>query len=599
MKSKILKRTMAAALALTIVGGIPVAFDGNRIFQPAVTADAADEGSAVLNEETGVLTLSGRITKELLTEYKFRVEKIVCEQGTVLPADSSGLFSNGNIGEVIEIDLSNADTSEVTNMERMFYYQPNMTSLNISSFNTSNVTNMQRMFESCGSLSSLDVSSFDTSKVENMQRMFLGCKNIRSLNLQSFDTRNVTNMNYMFFDCLNLRSLDLSTFNTSKVTNMGSMFKLLKRLEKIYVSDGWSTEAVTVSDEMFAFSAKLVGGNGTKCNGAMGYKYQYAHPDGVDGKNGFLTYVSPAVKAEKAAVKGASISLGGKIGVNFYAELPANVKTAVLDGPNGKVVLNAVDIKGSRHHEDDEYKDTYKLTYDIDSDQADEKVSVAFYGEDDTTPIDVYDSNNQKDDDGFIDYSVNEYIAEVSEKASESTELTELVSALDDYCKASENYFENKNHEIKGINGINDFADLEFPYMSEEESEEEIDGKISLTLYSGTAMRIYFGKKMEICDYDKVDEVPYEEARAIKGVSKNGEYYEVPSFNAYDFLYDYAFYYKESGSEDNTITKTFSPVYAYTKRTFANPDSDEKLKDVLKALIVYGNKAKAYLDSLK
>ena len=107
MKSKILKRTMAAALALTIVGGIPVAFDGNRIFQPAVTADAADEGSAVLNEETGVLTLSGRITKELLTEYKFRVEKIVCEQGTVLPADSSGLFSNGNIGEVIEIDLSN------------------------------------------------------------------------------------------------------------------------------------------------------------------------------------------------------------------------------------------------------------------------------------------------------------------------------------------------------------------------------------------------------------------------------------------------------------------------------------------------------------
>lgn len=595
MKSKILKRTMAAALALTIVGGIPVAFDGNRIFQPAVTADAANEGSAVLNEETGVLTLSGRITKELLNEYQSRAEKIVCEQGTVLPADSSGLFSNGNIGKVIEIDLSNADTSEVTNMESMFRSQRNMTSLNISSFNTSNVTNMKKMFESCGSLSSLDVSSFDTSNVENMQNMFAGCKNIRSLNLQSFDTGNVTNMNYMFFDCLNLRNLDLSTFNTSKVTNMGSMFKLLKRLEKIYVSDGWSTEAVTISDEMFASSAKLVGGNGTICNGATWYKHQYAHPDGVDGNTGFLTYVSPAVKAEKAAVKGASISLGGKIGVNFYAELPANVKTAVLDGPNGKVVLNAVDIKGSRHHEDDEYKDTYKLTYDIDSDQADEKVSVAFYGEDDTTPIDVYDSNNQKDDDGFIDYSVNEYIAEVSEKASESTELTELVSALDDYCKASENYFENKNHEIKGIEGINDFADLKFPNMS----EEEIDGNISLTLYSGTTMRIYFGKKMEICDYDKVDEVQSEQARAIKGVSKNGEYYEVPSFNAYDFLYDYAFYYKEFGSEGNTITKTFSPVYAYTKRTFENPDSDEKLKDVLKALNVYGNKAKAYLDSLK
>ena len=60
MKSKILKRTMAAALALTIVGGIPVAFDGNRIFQPAVTADAADEGSAVLNEETGGISVAYR-----------------------------------------------------------------------------------------------------------------------------------------------------------------------------------------------------------------------------------------------------------------------------------------------------------------------------------------------------------------------------------------------------------------------------------------------------------------------------------------------------------------------------------------------------------
>ena len=594
MKNKVLRKTMAAALALTIVGGAPVAVGEKGIFPSAVAAEAVSEGSADLNEETGVLTLSGRVTKEQLEEYKFKIEKIVCKKDTVLPADCSGLFSNTNIGKVLKIDLSNADTSEVINMESMFYYQRNMTSLNISSFNTSNVTNMGRMFESCGSLTSLDVSSFDTRNVSNMQRMFAGCKNLHSLNLHSFDTSNVTNMNSMFAQCYHLRSLDLSTFNTANVTNMGSMFNLLKRIEKIYVSIGWSTDAVNSSSEMFKGSEKLVGGNGTKCNGASGYNHTYAHPDGVDEKPGFLTYVSPAVHTETVAVKGASITLGGKIGVNFYAEVPSNVKKAVLDGPNGKVVLNAAAIEGGRHYEDDKYKDTYKLTYDIDSDQADEKVSVAFYGEDDTKPIKVYDSNNQIDADGFINYSVNEYIAEISEKTSETKELKELVSALDNYCKASENYFENKNHEIKGIDSINGFEDLKFMAAS----PDDIDGKISLTLYSGTTMRIYFGKPMESCNHNMVDELTSDEAHAIKGVSKNGEYYEVPSFNAYEFLYNYRIVYKDKESESN-VEKTISPGYLYTKRAFENPDTDEKLKDVLKALNVYGNKAIAYLDSIK
>ena len=47
----------------------------------------------------------------------------------------------------------------------MFIRCYNLISLNLSSFNTSEVMNMDSMFNDCRSLISLDLSSFDTSRV--------------------------------------------------------------------------------------------------------------------------------------------------------------------------------------------------------------------------------------------------------------------------------------------------------------------------------------------------------------------------------------------------------------------------------------------------
>ena len=48
--------------------------------------------------------------------------------------------------KLISIDLSNFNSSEVTNMEYMFYECSSLNSLNLSNFNTKNVTNMSNMF---------------------------------------------------------------------------------------------------------------------------------------------------------------------------------------------------------------------------------------------------------------------------------------------------------------------------------------------------------------------------------------------------------------------------------------------------------------------
>ena len=114
--------------------------------------------------------------------------------------------------------------SGVTNMEQMFSYCRNLTTLDVSNFNTINVTSMSYMFSNCDKLTTLNLSSFDTSNVESMGSMFFDCNNLTTLDLSNFNTSKVTNMYSMFNNCDNLTTLNLSNFNTSKVTSMGNMF---------------------------------------------------------------------------------------------------------------------------------------------------------------------------------------------------------------------------------------------------------------------------------------------------------------------------------------------------------------------------------------
>ena len=198
------------------------------------------------------------------------------------PSSTSGLFSN--LTKVTSIDLSNMDTSgmtnmsnmfsgntsltnitfgdnfntsNVTNMNSMFQKCGGLTTLNLSMFDTSNVVNMGTMFWQCSSLKTLDLSSFDISKVEYINHMFSGCTSLTNLDLSGFNTSNVTAAWYMFDGCKSLTSLDLSSFDTSKMTNMNSMFKDCSLLTNLDVSS-FDTSNVTNMDFMFCGCHSLV-----------------------------------------------------------------------------------------------------------------------------------------------------------------------------------------------------------------------------------------------------------------------------------------------------------------------------------------------------
>ena len=184
--------------------------------------------------------------------------------------------------------LNYLNTSEVTNMGSMFAYCPKLASLDVSHFNTSKVTDMCNMFNECSSLTSLDVSGFNTSEVTDMKDMFIRCSGLTSLDVSHFNTSKVTDMSYMFSECSGLTSLDLSGFNTSKVTDMGYVFDDCYNLRTIYVGHGWSTAAVTNSDNMFKYCSSLVGGQGTTYSSSH-VDAAYAHIDGGTSNPGYFT----------------------------------------------------------------------------------------------------------------------------------------------------------------------------------------------------------------------------------------------------------------------------------------------------------------------
>ncbi len=167
--------------------------------------------------------------------------------------DTSSMFFRS---QATTLDLSNFDTSNVTNMGYMFNECSNLTSLDLSNFKTSNVTKMREMFNNCKSLQTLDLSSFNTSNVTDMTGMFYYCSNLTTLDLSSFNTGNVAYISKMFSCCQNLTTLDLSSFDTSNVTSMDNMFSFCTNLTTLDLSN-FDTSNVTHMSRMFMYCSNL------------------------------------------------------------------------------------------------------------------------------------------------------------------------------------------------------------------------------------------------------------------------------------------------------------------------------------------------------
>jgi len=135
---------------------------------------------------------------------------------------------------VYEITLKFKD--EIKDCSNMFLGCGNIIDIDLSSFNTTNVKNMSRMFENCYNLTNINFSSLNTESVIYMEKMFCNCQKLSTLNLSSFKTKKVINMHEMFYKCSNLSNLDVSAFDTKNVMDMQLIFGECNLLNKISVN---------------------------------------------------------------------------------------------------------------------------------------------------------------------------------------------------------------------------------------------------------------------------------------------------------------------------------------------------------------------------
>ena len=186
------------------------------------------------------------------------------------------------------LDLSNFDTSDVTNMNFMFSWCENVEYLNLDNWDLSNISNYNMWGFKSGtpllkkismrgwkipeifqdkmwrtwwwannSLEEIDVTNWDLSGAKDLRWLFAGATSLKIIKwLDTWDTSNIINMSEMFYQCYNLEEINVSNRNTSKVTNMYEMFRDCDKLEELDLSH-FDVSNVTNLREMFQDCNKL------------------------------------------------------------------------------------------------------------------------------------------------------------------------------------------------------------------------------------------------------------------------------------------------------------------------------------------------------
>lgn len=168
----------------------------------------------------------------------------------------AGMFYNCT--NLTKIDGKFRPAPNVTQINGMFRDCKKLQSVDLSEFETSNaLTKTNQMFQNCNALAYIDLSKLNTSNVTDMNNMFYNCNSLTSIDVSNFDTSKVTNISYMFYNCNALTSIDVSNFNTSKVTNISHMFDMCKEITSIKLGENFSLGNAGNAEYMFSACGKL------------------------------------------------------------------------------------------------------------------------------------------------------------------------------------------------------------------------------------------------------------------------------------------------------------------------------------------------------
>ena len=133
------------------------------------------------------------------------------------------LDGEDKFGIIDKIDLNKMKVHEIKifwdkaidTTRNMHYNNENITELDFSNFDTSEVTEMDSMFQGCSSLTSINLNNINAKLVKTMDYMFSGCANLTSINLPNLRALNLISINNMFYYCKKLENTEFIQFYCS------------------------------------------------------------------------------------------------------------------------------------------------------------------------------------------------------------------------------------------------------------------------------------------------------------------------------------------------------------------------------------------------
>ena len=129
--------------------------------------------------------------------------------------DCSHLFYDCK--EIVEIDMSNFDCSQVTSCESMFDSCISLIKLNLGELDFNLCKNFRGMFCNCGILEKIDVSHFCTKNSTTFEKMFCGCEKLKKADVSKFNSSKCKSINSMFRDCQNLTEINMLNWDMNKI----------------------------------------------------------------------------------------------------------------------------------------------------------------------------------------------------------------------------------------------------------------------------------------------------------------------------------------------------------------------------------------------
>ncbi|SDB57164.1 hypothetical protein SAMN02910317_02978 [Ruminococcaceae bacterium FB2012] len=304
-------------------------------------------------------------------------------------------------------------------------------------------------------------------------------------------------------------------------------------------------------------------------------------------------YITAEFEIDKSFITGASLSLGGEIGINIYLSLPDFILNdsgayMTVQGPNDdepvKKLVSGLEIT----------ENGYLINYKTNAAQMGENVSFRLYtGENENIPI---WSSDQKSSYSVFKYAVKDYLDYVSEHGPR--DLFDLVDTMRSYGTWAREYLISTGKVPDTTAAVDDPVDVLDVSTSDLSSYKlvktgDIEGvSVSLILESKTALRIYYsGDAVDVTVKDfKNGSVQFN-----TGTKGGKNYVEILDIGAPELDEQFTVTFGTLG----TVKVSALSFAELALSTYENDESKSELCNMARSLYLYFDAASHYFEYLE